>query len=55
VLHDVLERTQEVLLEAEAREFPLLEKLHGELTQAVDREEGDGLIVAASDHVEVVA
>jgi len=40
----MLKRTQKVFLETEVGEFSLFEKLHRQLTQRVDREEGYILI-----------
>ena len=44
LFHDVLERSQEVFLEAEVGELSLLDELHRQLSQRVDGEEGDVLV-----------
>ena len=54
-LHDVLKRSQKVLLKAEICKFAFLDKLHGELTQAIDGKEGHILIGACAHLVEMVA
>ena len=44
LFHDVLERSQEVFLEAEVGELALLDELHRQLSQRVDGEERDVLV-----------
>ena len=40
LFHDVLKRPQEVFLESEVGQLPLLQKLHGQLPERVHRENG---------------
>lgn len=47
-LHDVLKRTQEILLESEVGELSFLDKLHGELTQRIHSKEGDVFVRVAA-------
>ena len=44
LFHDVLERSQEVFLEAEVGELALLDELHRQLSQRVDGEERGVLV-----------
>ena len=51
----MLEGLEELFLEAKVSELALLEKLHGELAQRVDGEEGHLLVGIAAGLVEVLA
>ena len=55
VLHDVLERSQKILLEMKVWKFSLLYELLGQLSERVDSKEGDVLGLAAAHQVEMVA
>ena len=48
LFHDVLERSQEVFLEAEVGELALLNELHGQLSERVDRKEGNVFVRIAT-------
>ena len=49
----MFERSEEVLLEAEVGELALLDELHGQLTERVDRKEGD-VFVRIATHLKYV-
>ena len=49
----MFERSEEVLLEAEVGELALLNELHGQLSERVDREEGD-VFVRVATHLKYV-
>ena len=53
-LHDVFEGSQKVFLESKVCKLSLFDKLHSQLTQRIDGEEGNILITARSHLVEVV-
>lgn len=54
-LHDVLKRSKKILLETVIGELSFFYELHGKLSKRVDREEGDVLITASPNFVEMVA
>ena len=49
IVHDgVFERTEKIFLEAEMRQLLLLQKVHRQLSERVEREEADiGVVMAA--------
>lgn len=54
LLHDVLKRPEEVLLEAEVGQLSFLQELHGELPQGVHGKDGY-ILVGVTAHLEDTA
>lgn len=54
-LHNVLEGTKKIFLEAKVGKLALLDELHGQLAEGVDSEESHIFIAAGAHLVEVVA